>query len=196
MSAEKFAKRLDKRIVVLSYYSITSNPSCSFCKEKDLNFLTIDHIDGVKLDDGRGSYPLVKYLIEHDFPEGYQTLCMNCNWLKHFEIKQKSLSMKKENVMSRAKLARLKNEVFTHYSKGKPKCICCGFDNITALTIDHVSGRKNVQHKPDLNGRQLYYWLRSHNYPKDIQILCIMCNRTKSALPNCPHKKSYAQNIT
>ena len=190
MSAEKFAKRLEKRIEVLSYYSPTSNPNCSFCKENDLNFLTIDHIDGVKYNDGRGGFALVNYIIKHDFPEGYQTLCTNCNWLKHFESRKKNLSDKPYNIKKRQSWQDLKKEVFTHYSKGKPKCNCCGFDNITALTIDHVKGRKNTAHRKTDQGRLVYYWLRRNDYPDDFQVLCIMCNLAKSALPNCPHKKS------
>ena len=44
--------------------------------------------------------------------------------------------------MARAKWQRIKKEVFEHYSKGTSKCVCCGFDNITALTIDDIEGRK------------------------------------------------------
>ena len=115
---------------------------------------------------------------------------MNCNWLKYFEMRNESLSTKRENVRRREILQELKKEVFTHYSKGKPKCNCCGFDNITALTIDHVKGRKNIGHRKSDQSRLVYYWLRRNNYPKDFQVLCIMCNRAKSALSNCPHKKS------
>ena len=129
-------------------------------------------------------------MIKSDFPEGYQTLCGNCNWLKHIENpKKKILSIKKENVRKREIHFNLKKEVFTHYSKGKPKCNCCGFENINALSIDHVKGRKNVLHRKKDGGVLLYYWIKRNDYPKDFQVLCMMCNLAKHDNEKCPHEK-------
>ena len=185
----KLEKRLEKRLQVLSHYSGGGKPICLRCKEKEFAFLTIDHIDGVKHDDGRGGFALINYLIKHDFPEGYQTLCGNCNWLKHFEFKERSFSTKKDNVRSRQYQLNLKKEVFAHYSKGKPRCNCCGFEDITALSIDHVKGRKNVEHRKNESGKLLYSWLRRNNYPKNFQVLCIMCNLAKYDNEKCPHQE-------
>ena len=140
----------DKRIDCLKIYSKkvsnSSEPICSSCGLKDVRFLQIDHINGVTANDGRGASNLVGYLRRNNYPGGYQVLCGNCNWLKEFEDKKKTLSTKKENVKRRGEYQELKKEVFTHYSKGKPKCNCCGFDNFTALSIDHISGRKEAGH--------------------------------------------------
>jgi len=141
--------------------------------------LQIDHINGVTANDGRGASNLVGYLRRNNYPGGYQVLCGNCNWLKHFEDKKKTLSTKKINVKRRGEYQELKKEVFTHYSKGKPKCNCCGFDNFTALSIDHISGRKEVGHRKTDTSRLVYYWLRRNHYPKDFQVLCVMCNAAK-----------------
>lgn len=35
---------------------------------------------------------------------------------------------------------KLKLEALTAYSKGKPKCICCGIARIEFLSIDHING--------------------------------------------------------
>ena len=183
----------DNRIDCLKIYSKkvsnSSEPICSSCGLKDVRFLQIDHINGVTANDGRGASNLVGYLRRNNYPGGYQVLCGNCNWLKHFEDKKKTLSTKKRNVKTREGWQELKKEVFTHYSKGKPKCNCCGFDNFTALSIDHISGRKEAGHRKTDTSRLVYYWLRRKHYPKDFQVLCVMCNAAKRNLEKCPHSE-------
>jgi hypothetical protein len=187
-----------RRLSTLTHYSLKISkskiPICANCGSNDIDFLHIDHIIGRKNTNEpkhlRGGSNLIGYLAKNNYPKNYQVLCGNCNWLKHFELKQKILSNKKENVRKREVLFNLKKEVFTHYSKGKPKCSCCRFDNITALTIDHIQGRKNVEHRQDFQGKLLYYWLRRNNYPKGFQVLCIMCNLAKHDTGICPHTKS------
>jgi len=55
---------------------------CACCGETEPLFLTIDHInnDGNKhrkeISSGDGLY---KWLKKHNYPEGFQVLCMNCN---------------------------------------------------------------------------------------------------------------------
>ena len=109
----------DNRIDCLKIYSKkvsnSSEPICSSCGLKDVRFLQIDHINGVTANDGRGASNLVGYLRRNNYPGGYQVLCGNCNWLKHFEGKKKTLSTKKENVSKRKVVSKLKKEVFTHY---------------------------------------------------------------------------------
>ena len=185
-----------KRLSVLTHYSKSlSNseiPVCSNCGICDIDFLHVDHIESAKntkeLKHIRAGSNLINYLVRKDFPQGFQILCGNCNWLKHFELKQKILSTKKENVQKRKVLNNLKNEVLGHYSKGKTKCNCCGFDNPLALTMDHIQGRKDVKHRVDFQGKLLYYWLRRNDYPKDFQVLCIMCNLAKHDNDVCPHQ--------
>jgi len=53
------------------------------------------------------------------------------------------------------KAQALKFEVFSHYSKGEPKCACCGEDaSLDFLTIDHMKGRKVSKNKPGNSGRR------------------------------------------
>jgi len=70
----------NRKHIVLQHYS-NGKPKCACCGEREPMFLTIDHIGC-----GRGNpaprkngaswnEALVKGL-----PEGYQVLCMNCNW--------------------------------------------------------------------------------------------------------------------
>lgn len=54
---------------------------CACCGETELEFLTIDHLEGngtrhrkvIKM-------PMNAWLKQQGFPEGYRVLCFNCNW--------------------------------------------------------------------------------------------------------------------
>ena len=77
------------KFIVISTYG----GKCVCCKEKELEFLAIDHIDG----DGakhrlevmgsskkRGGSKTYAWLIRNNYPEGFQVLCHNCNFSKFF----------------------------------------------------------------------------------------------------------------
>lgn len=80
---------------------------------------------------------------------------------------------------------RIKIEVLTHYSTvNYPKCIQCGFEDLRALTIDHINGGGNKRRKQGLEGGlhggiAFYLWLRRHNYPEGYQCLCFNCQFIK-----------------
>lgn len=71
------------RKTVFEHYGL----SCVCCGESTYEFLSIDHInnDGAEhrkkhgLGNGRNLY---QWLINNNFPEGFQTLCYNCNFAK------------------------------------------------------------------------------------------------------------------
>lgn len=75
-----------KRLIVLTHYGGTP-PKCACCGETELDFLTIDHINGGGNKHRRqlfghavGGYHFYYWLIKNNFPEGYRVLCWNCNW--------------------------------------------------------------------------------------------------------------------
>lgn len=74
----------DLKIGVLSRYSGESEvPVCVCCGESNIEFLTIDHIDGSggkHRKEDKTATNIYRWLIRHNYPEGYRTLCMNCNW--------------------------------------------------------------------------------------------------------------------
>lgn len=76
---------------VLLHYSTTGELSCQ-CGEKRPETLTLDHIHNNGGEDrkknGQSSYGLYLRLRKAGYPEGYQTLCRNCNWMKHIENKR------------------------------------------------------------------------------------------------------------
>jgi len=59
---------------------------CACCGEKEDAFLSIDHINGggnkhrKQVGSGTRFY---KWLKNHNWPGGYRTLCLNCNWGSH-----------------------------------------------------------------------------------------------------------------
>ena len=72
----------------------------------------------------------------------------------------------------------LKIKVLTHYGNGKCACVRCGFDDLRALSIDHIEGG-GCQHLKQLNRRNLYTWLLGEHYPKGYQTLCFNCQWIK-----------------
>lgn len=58
---------------------------CACCEERESRFLTIDHIhnDGAEHRRVVPASCLYRWLIKNSFPEGFQTLCHNCNSGKH-----------------------------------------------------------------------------------------------------------------
>lgn len=77
--------RMNRKVKVLSFYS-GSKPFCKCCGEKEIKFLSIDHINGggkkhrkvEKIGD------ICEWLVRNKFPDGFQVLCFNCNCAKGF----------------------------------------------------------------------------------------------------------------
>lgn len=80
----------DSRVRVLQYYSAPI-PFCACCGEKEVKFLSIDHIEGGgtshrkhlgKSEGKKGN--IVLWIIRNNFPPGFQILCHNCNCAKGY----------------------------------------------------------------------------------------------------------------
>ena len=79
-----------RRVIVLNQYG-GNPPKCACCGEKEYKFLSIDHINGggnkhrkeMGLKDGKGG-SIYCWLIQNNFPKGFQVLCHNCNMAKGF----------------------------------------------------------------------------------------------------------------
>jgi len=71
----------------------------------------------------------------------------------------------------------VKPETLAHYGLGKLACVKCGFDDIRALTLDHIVpiGRQ----KRRVTGIQFYKQLRKQDYPEGFQTLCANCQMIK-----------------
>ena len=78
--------RYNIKIEVLAHYS-HGDTKCACCGEKEIAFLTIDHInnDGSKHRKSLKIHHLYHWLKRNNFPENFQVLCYNCNCAKgHF----------------------------------------------------------------------------------------------------------------
>lgn len=81
-------KRQERKALVIAHYS-DGTSACIKCGEDRTACLSIDHINGgghAHLRQiGKAGSSFYEWLIKNDLPEGYQTLCMNCQWIKNAE---------------------------------------------------------------------------------------------------------------
>lgn len=67
----------------LEAFSAYGGTRCSCCRENEIEFLTIDHIEGRgnqhRKEVGRG-WVFYLWLRRNKYPKGYRVLCMNCNF--------------------------------------------------------------------------------------------------------------------
>ena len=78
--------RYEIRLAALVYYSTGDIPECTCCGETEVKFLGIDHIDGggTKHRQATKSKYMMHWLKTQGYPDGFQTLCHNCNMAKGF----------------------------------------------------------------------------------------------------------------
>jgi hypothetical protein len=95
----------------------------------------------------------------------------------------------KRSIHTKEKNQNKKFSVLAIYSKGQPKCACCGETNIEFLTIDHVNNDgSKYRKKINCRGSGIYYWLIKNHFPEGIQVLCMNCNFAKGQFGYCPHE--------
>jgi hypothetical protein len=75
-------RKTQLKIKILSYYGREGNAVCVNCGEDRLSCLSIDHIEGGGSKDPRRGISRYYWLKANNYPTGYQTLCMNCQWIK------------------------------------------------------------------------------------------------------------------
>ena len=73
------------RLEVLGHYG-KGKVACVICGESRTACLSIDHINGRGAEHRRQikvkGTTFYSWLRKREYPEGYQTLCMNCQWVK------------------------------------------------------------------------------------------------------------------
>ena len=98
---------------------------------------------------------------------------------------------KPNSIFIRKYRGMLKLEVLSHYSNGKPKCACCGWDkDMDGLSIDHKYGRKNTKHPKGMSSGPLYRHIKKEVYPDEYRVLCLNCNAAIGHHGKCPHEES------
>ena len=79
-------RRFQKKMKILQHYG----GECCCCNEKEIRFLTLDHINGGGNEHRRKLFGSDKikgdrfydWVIQNNYPEGLQILCSNCNMAK------------------------------------------------------------------------------------------------------------------
>lgn len=160
--------------------------ACVRCNESNPACLTIDHIGGGGNAERRSGSSFYNWLKKHNYPDGYQTLCMNCQFLKRYENKEWRQIEKKELPLDedvarnhaletlRASHRKLKKEVLTHYGGGVLACVKCGGNKLDFLSLDHINGKGTEERRRlKMGAHQLYYLLRRKGFPSGYQTLCM-----------------------
>ena len=87
------AYRIKTKRLVFEHYSKCNEIKCASCGFTDIRALSLDHIDGngaahrkeICKNSHCGSATLYTWLVANNFPEGFQILCMNCQFIKRAE---------------------------------------------------------------------------------------------------------------
>lgn len=145
-------------------------------------------------------YPLIEFRNQFDLKTGktYRNhTCRNCrrnmsyaSYLKNQDYRREytnvfarssyRLNPLKQKVYRAGQKVKYKTEVMTYYGGGKAACVICGFDNIDALCLDHISDNGKEERKIKGNsGYQFYVKLRSRGFPPGYQTLCSNHNLIK-----------------
>lgn len=80
--------------------------------------------------------------------------------------------------MERERYAQARERVLFHYSDGKMCCSNCRYDDIKALTIDHLDNNE-ARHRKDRTWANIFIYLERNDYPNGYQVLCMNCNWIK-----------------
>lgn len=118
---------------------------------------------------------------------------------KEREKARLEMRKRRENPVYRAKCVEesrkwrklLREEIFTHYSNGKPKCAKCGYSDSRALCLDHMNN-DGAAHRKSLvknsyrggNAVAVYVDVKRRGFPDGFQVLCHNCNRIKEVERN------------
>lgn len=168
------------RLNAINHYS-NGTMICKFCGNNVVHQLCLDHIDGGgtkhrKLNHGVRGRSVFSWVKQNGYPPIFQILCYNCNQIK-------SLPTSNSTTLTVMRSRKLKELIMRHYSP-ELECVQCGFDDIRALTIDHINGQGR-QHLKSIGlkgGVTFYRWIRNNNFPDMFQILCCNCNCGKNSL--------------
>ena len=73
---------------------------------------------------------------------------------------------------------KIRIEVLTYYGDGKCACVYCGFNDVRALSLDHIAGG-GKKHSREIGRTNLAQWLMTRSYPEGYQTLCMNCQFIK-----------------
>jgi len=170
--------------------------SCMCCGEKDIRFLTLDHVDGGGKEDRRerSKYAILREALSDLNVDKYQILCYNCNLGRsinngvcpHSPHKPETSIWDSTPFMSKGKRQRrnLRRRLFEVYGS---VCACCGESEERFLTLDHRLNDGNHARKESKDIKIMREAI-SEADPRKYQVLCFNCNCARSQHNGvCPH---------
>ncbi len=117
---------------------------------------------------------------------GLHSWCKLCQRIsgKQWWSRNKEACLSKRRGVRPISRQERKIRVLTHYGNGRLACVVCGFDNVFALSLDHIGGGGNKHRREEgLNtSDQVYSWVEKRGYPKGFQTLCMNCQFIKKVL--------------
>lgn len=99
------------------------------------------------------------------------------------ECRETNEAKKRHREKERERRKQTKQNIIAHYSNQTMCCAICKFDDIRALSVDHIEGGGN-KHRKSLNfkaGHQFYNWLVQNKFPEGFRILCMNCQFIRKA---------------
>ena len=180
ISVRRRAERLERKILVLTHYA-GGEPACAHCTERRFSALGLDHKD----DNGaahrrgelkRGGDRTYRWAVKTGYPDVFQVLCHNCNWIKHLETIVRNNT--RSSFKARTRVEKFHHAAIDHYSHSKNTCAICSQSDMRVLSIDHPN-QNGAAHRKELGilgGLQFYVWLTKHEYPPGYRVLCMSCN--------------------
>ena len=170
--------------------------ACICCGEKDIRFLTLDHVneDGANDRRRRSRATILREALSNLNTEKYQILCYNCNMGRsinngvcpHSPHKPETSIWDSTPFMSKGKRQRrnLRKRLFEVYGS---VCACCGESEERFLTLDHKLNDGNHARKESKDIKIMRKAI-SEADPRKYQILCFNCNCARSQHNGiCPH---------
>lgn len=125
-----------------------------------------------------------------------QTWCRTCKNARRRERRRAKEGCYKDEyknnrdkhlAICRRRNERYKQTIISHYSPDM-KCCKCGFNDMRALSIDHINS-DGAKHRKEIgSGNSLYCWLLRNNFPEGFQVLCMNCQFIKRH-EECEYRK-------
>jgi hypothetical protein len=115
----KYSKQEAKsrRLRILKHYS-NGEMKCAMCGFSDIRCLSIDHINGDGAKHRKKIKTHLNYWIEkNNYPDGFQILCMNCQFIK------RSINNENRRGPNKNHIKHIQFKMITFLDKTKPKSL-------------------------------------------------------------------------
>lgn len=158
---------------------------CAMCPETRIGALTINHIDGGgrqhRSSIGSGGTQFFRWLKNNNYPEGYNVLCSNCNYLEWLNNRAIVYSSNASARHKKKRSGEIKSKLMLLLGG---KCAVCCNDDIRVLTIHHVNGdgsshRKSLDTKKtghSMGSHKMYVAILKSGTTEGLECRCFSCN--------------------